>query len=50
VLSTTSAKDIKEEHEIAAQADMVFTKAIWGPKNETIIIATNIGKLLTYNL
>lgn len=50
VLSSSNGKDIKEEHEIAAQADMVFTKAIWGPKNETIIIATNIGKLLTYNL
>lgn len=35
--------------EIAAPVDVVFTKAVWGPKNETIIVATNIGKLFTYN-
>jgi translation initiation factor 3 subunit I len=36
--------------EIAAPADLVFTKAVWGPKNGSIIIATNIGKLMTFNL
>jgi len=36
--------------EIVAPADLVFTKAVWGPKNGSIIIATNIGKLMTFNL
>lgn len=35
--------------EIAAPVDLVFTKAVWGPKNRTIIVATNLGKLMTYD-
>jgi len=40
----------KELHEIKAPTDVVFTKAVWGPKNETIIIAANNGKLFQYDL
>ena len=36
--------------ETAAPNDLVFTKAVWGPKNGSIIIATNIGKLMTFDL
>lgn len=41
-----------QEHfcEIAAPTDLVFTKAVWGPKNGSIIVATNIGKLFTFDL
>jgi translation initiation factor 3 subunit I len=35
----------KVEYEIQAGQDIVFTKAVWGPKNETIIISTTNGKL-----
>lgn len=40
----------KEVQEIKAPTDVVFTKAVWGPKNETIIIAANNGKLFQYDL
>jgi translation initiation factor 3 subunit I len=39
----------KHTHEIEHR-DLTFTKAVWGPKNESIIIATNLGKVLYYDL
>ena len=45
------AKDYLEPVvEIAAPADLVFTKAVWGPKNQSIIVATSIGKLMTFDM
>jgi WD40 repeat protein len=36
--------------QIDASKDYLLTNAVWGPKNETLIVATNIGKILVYNL
>jgi hypothetical protein len=40
----------KEINEIQSSADYLFTRAVWGPKNETIIISTTNGKVIEYNL
>lgn len=40
----------KVEHEIQAPDDIVYTMAVWGPKNENIIISTKLGKVLCYDL
>lgn len=40
----------KELCEIQSNADYLFTKAVWGPKNESIIISTTNGRVLCYDL
>lgn len=40
----------KHTHELKAEKDVVYTKAVWGPKNETIIISTQHGKLIKYDI
>lgn len=40
----------KELCEIQSSADYLFTKAVWGPKNNSIIIACSNGKVLLYDL
>jgi hypothetical protein len=51
VLEGAGAKlELEPVCEIAAPNDIVFTKAVWGPKNGSIIVATNIGKLMTFDL
>ena len=39
----------KEIHEIKAPGEFQFTKAVWGPKNESLFVATTNGKLFQYN-
>jgi WD40 repeat protein len=36
--------------EIAATGDNLYTGIVWGAKNESIIISTNNGKLILYDL
>lgn len=40
----------KELLEINASKDYLITSVVWGPKNETLIAATNTGKILMFNL
>ena len=36
--------------QIDASKDYLLTNVVWGPKNETLIVSTNIGKIVVFNL
>lgn len=40
----------KHTHELEAPQDTKFNKAVWGPRNETIILATQNGKVMTWDV
>lgn len=47
-LAGNSAKE--PQFEIQSSSDYLFTGAVWGPKNESIIISTNSGKVIYYDI
>jgi translation initiation factor 3 subunit I len=42
--------DVKEIQEIQGSKDYLFTTAVWGPRNKSLIIATNNGRVIYYDL
>ena len=46
------AKDEKVpcNHEILGSKDYMFTDALWGPLNKTLIVSTSHGHIMIYDL
>jgi translation initiation factor 3 subunit I len=47
---TVAGKGVKEIHTLEGSKDYQYTKAVWGPRNESLLIATNTGKVLYYDI
>lgn len=50
VADCLSGNAAKEVFEIQSSSDYLFTKAVWGPKNESVIISCSNGKVLSYDI